>query len=422
MDERSRLGSRFGALAERPFRLLWLARTSSSIGDSLIPVALAFAILEELDASAGELGLVLAAFSLARVSFTLVGGVWADRLERRRLMLVCDVVRAAVEVLTFALLLTGAMEIWMFAVTAAAFGAASAFFGPASTGLVAETASRARLQQANALIGVSESATHIAGPALAGILVATVGPAWVFAVDAATFVASAAFLLALRVAPRVLPERQNFVADLAAGWREVRARAWLSAGLVAFSLSNLASATFFVLGPVVFAAELGGAADWGLAMSIAAAGGLVGSAIALRLRPARPLVVAFAVWTATALPHLALVGPLPAVAVGAAAGMSFASVALGNTVWEATLQREVPPAVLSRVSSYDWLVSLVFMPVGFALAGPAADAIGTDKTLWAAAAIAFGAHLAVLAVPSARRLRADTRPPVELAEPSSAVP
>ncbi|MGH3130465.1 MAG: MFS transporter [Gaiellaceae bacterium] len=187
------LRASLGALEERPFRLLWLGQTSSAVGDALIPVALAFALLQELDASAADLGLVLAAFSLSRVAFTLVGGVWADRLQRRLVMLVCDGIRAAVEFFTFGMLVAGAMELWMFGVTAALFGAASAFFGPASIGLIPETASRERLQQANALIAISRNGTSIFGPAVSGALVATIGPAWLFAVDGATFVASAGF-------------------------------------------------------------------------------------------------------------------------------------------------------------------------------------------------------------------------------------
>jgi len=403
----TRTGTRLGPLQERPFRLLWLGRTSSAIGDALIPVALTFAVLDELNGSAGELGLVLAAFTASRVAFTLAGGVWADRLQRRLVMIACDVVRAAVELFTFAMLLSGAMELWMFAATAALFGAASAFFGPASTGLVAETVSRPRLQQANALLALSESGTNIFGPAASGLLVATVGPAWVFAIDGATFVVSAAFLLAVRIAGRVRPPQQRFFPDLAAGWKEVTARPWLWASLMAFSLSNVCNATFYVLGPVVFADELGGASDWGLAMAIGACGGLAGSAVALRWRPSRPLVAAFVVWAATALPPLTLVEPFPAVVVGIAAALSFAGITLGNAIWEANLQRQIPGEVLSRVSSYDWLVSLVFMPLGFALAGPLADAVGLDATLLAAAAVAFVVHLAVLALPTARAMRAE---------------
>jgi MFS family permease len=177
MQTHAELSGRFGPLAERPFRLLWLARTASAIGTGLVPVALAFALLQDLDASASDLGFVLAAFAASRVVFTLVGGVWADRLNRRRVMLTCDLLAAGVDLVIFGLLVSGRMSVLGFAISSALFGATSAFFGPASTGLVAETVSRPRLQQANALIGMSISGADIAGPALAGILVAVVGPA-----------------------------------------------------------------------------------------------------------------------------------------------------------------------------------------------------------------------------------------------------
>lgn len=394
-----------GALEERPFRLLWLAQTASGVGDALIPVALAFAVLRELDGSAADLGLVLAAFSLARVAFTLVGGVWADRLPRRRVMLVCDGIRAAVELFTFGMLVAGAMELWLFAVTATLFGAASAFFGPASTGLIPQTASPERLQQANALIAISRNGTAIFGPAASGVLVATTGPAWVFALDGATFLVSAAFLLALRLAPRVPPPRQHFIADLAAGLREVTARTWLSSGLAVAAVANLGIATFFVLGPVIFEEELGGASGWGLALTAGAIGGLLGGVVALRWRPQRPLVASFLVYSAGALPLAALAVPLGAPLIAVATAALFAGVAAGNVIWEATLQQAIPNDVLSRVSSYDLLVSLVFQPVGFALAGPAAETLGRDVTLWAAAGLVAGSTMLILAVPSVRGLR-----------------
>ncbi len=398
-------GDSLGALRERPFRLLWLAATSSSVGDALIPVALAFAVLEELDGSATELGLVLAAFSVARVGFTLVGGVWADRLQRRLLMLVCDGIRAAVEFFTFAMLLTGAMELWMFALTATLFGAASAFFGPASTGLIPETASRERLQQANALMTISRSGTAIFGPALSGVLVASIGPAWVFAVDGATFVASAGFLFALRPSGRVPAPRQRFFVDHAAGLREITARTWLWAGLIVAAVANLGNATFYVLGPVIFEEEQGGASGWGLVLASGAVGGLLGGITGLRWKPGRPLVASFILYSFGALALSALAVPLAVPAVAAATACYIAGIAAANIVWETTLQASIPSDVLSRVSSFDWLVSLVFQPAGFALAGPAADTFGRSETLWAAAALSATSTLLILAVPSVRGLR-----------------
>jgi MFS family permease len=409
------------ALEERPFRLLWLGQTSSALGDSLIAVALAFAVLE-LTNSAAKLGLVLAVFFVFRVGLMLVGGVWADRLPRRSVMIGCDWIRAVAQASAAFALITDTAELWMLLLLAAVMGASSAFFGPASTGLVPETVSPARLQQANALIGISKSTTNIFGPVLSGVLVATFGPGWVFAIDASSFVVSAVFVTSMRLpATRVAP-RQRFVEDLAVGWKEVVSRSWLWISFASFALQNGAVASFFVLGPAIARDELGGATDWGLILAGGAAGGLLGSVLALRVRPRRPLRWVFLVVTPASLQLVFLVPPLGVVAVAAAAGAAMAGIALSNVVWHTTLQGHVPAHVLSRVSSYDWMVSLVFMPVGFALSGPIAEAVGVEATLWGAAAIFVAANIAPLAVPSVRNLRSPSVEPPSHVEPPEAEP
>ena len=400
---------RFGPLAERPFRLLWLAQTTSAAGDAVVGVALAFAVIR-IGGGASELGLVLASFMLFRAGFILVGGVWADRLPRRVVMIATDVIRAAVEALTAVLILTGAMEIWMFVVTAAIFGLASAFFGPASTGLVPQTVSAPRLQQANALIGFSRNATNVFGPALSGALVAAVGPGWVFAINSASFAGSAAFLFALRVPTGDRPPRQRFLRDLVEGWQEAWSRGWLRAGFMLPAIANLGLGVFFVLGPIVAEDELGGAAAWGFILGGGAVGGLVAGAAAYRFRPGRPIAAAFAVWSLGCLPLLALSPPLPAAAVAVANAAFLFGIVFGNTLYETVLQREIPPERLSRVSALDWMVSIIFMPVGLALAGPAAELLGTDATLATAAALIVLASAAGLMVPSVRALRSTPSP------------
>jgi MFS family permease len=379
-----------------------------------VPVALAFAVLG-LDGSAADLGLVLGANTLARAALTLAGGVWADRLPRRAVMLAADVVRAATELFVAVIILTGVAELWMFLVSAAVLGGAAAFFGPASTGLVPQTVSRERLQPANALISLSRSSIGIFGPAVSGLLVAGVGAGWVFAIDSLTFVASALFLLAMRVPSHDRPPRQSFVRDLVEGWQEVRARRWLSAGLVCFSISNLSVATYFVLGPLVVQEELGGARDWGIALTGGAVGGIVGAALALRFKPQHPLRWSFLVILPVALQLLALIPPVPAAGLFVAAVIAVASIALANVLWNTTLQDRIPEHALARVSAYDWMVSLVFMPIGYAIAGPLAGAIGVDETLALAAAICLAANLAVLLVPEVRNLRRRVDEELELA-------
>lgn len=400
--------SRLGPLHESQFRLLWLGRTTSSIGDALIPVALAFAVINETG-SATDLGLVMAAYTLARVVLILVGGVWADRLPRRLVMLTADLVRAVSQGLLAFLLISGSAEIWHLAVAGAVSGGAQAFFGPASTALVPDTVSPARLQQANALVGMTGSGAELFGPALSGVLVAAVGPGWVFAVDAASFAVSAVFLLAMRVREAAPAELQPFLKELAGGLREIAARRWLSVSLVTFAIGNLTIASYFVLGPLIVERELGGARDWGLVLTGGATGGLIASLIALRYKPRRPLLVGFALLLVQPISVLALIPPLPVLGLAVAAAIGYGSVSIFNVFWETVLQEQVPRHALSRVSSLDWMVSLVFMPIGYTIAGPLSDTIGVDETLWLATGLSLSTVLLALLEPS---LRAITRLPL----------
>jgi MFS family permease len=397
------LRERAGALSERPFRLLWLGQTTSAIGDVMIGVALAFAVFQ-IGGGATQLGLVLASLTVGRTAFVLVGGVWADRLPRRLVMLTCDAIRAAVQAVVAVTLLTGAAEIWLLAATSFVFGAASAFFLPAATGLVPQTISAGRLQQANALLALSRSSVQVVGPAVSGLIVAAAQPGWVFAIDAATFVASAAFLSVLPIAATERPERRPFLHELAEGARASWSRGWMRAGLSLTAVTVLGIATFLVLGPVISKRNLGGATAWGVILAAGAIGGILGGAVALRLRPNRPLVGAFAAWSLSALPALALLPPLPTVAVAVAYGVFQAGIAFGNNQFDTVLQREIPGDLLSRVDSFAWLVALGLSPVGQALAGPASEAFGTDAVLITAAVLVVGSCAAGLAAPSVRAI------------------
>jgi MFS family permease len=408
-----RLKTALGALGERPFRLLWLGQTLSAAGDSLVGVALAFAVLELGDAR--DLGFVLASFMLPRALLTLAGGVWADRLPRRLVMIGADLVRAGAQATAAVVLISGAAEVWHLAVTSAVAGAASAFFGPAAGGLVPETVSAARLQDANALIGISRKGVEVLGPLTAGVAVAAGGAGWVLAADAVSYLASVAFLLALPRTARRAPVRSGFVTDLVHGFREVRSRTWLWSGFLVFSVGNMAVAITFVLAPAVAKEELGGAAAWGVIMSGGAVGATIGGALALRLRPVHPLVVSFPVMCLLGLLMLSFVPPLPLPAIAAAAAGGFAAIGLANALWETTMQEQVPREALSRVVAYDWLVSFVFMPLGYVLAGPLAHTFGLGTTFTGCAAVLVTVNLVVLLVPSVRSLRR----PAPRAEPAS---
>jgi predicted MFS family arabinose efflux permease len=407
------------ALGERRFRLLFAGRAVSDLGDKLVPVALAFAVLE-LDSSASALGLVFAARMIPLVVLVLVGGVWADRLPRNFVMLTADGVRAATQALVAVLLITGRAEVWHLMVLMAAYGAAQAFFDPASTGLVPQTVSRARLQQANGILQLSRSTANVVGPALSGVLVATVGPGWAFAADSATFVVSAAFLAALRVEHETREARTRFVADLIEGWREFSSRTWVWVSVAHFAFFHLlVLAPFWVLTPIVADEELGGAGAYATILTAMGIGAILGGVVALRVEPRRPLATAFALILLEVPVYLALAAAAPVAAIAALAFVGAIAFNFANTLWNTVLQTNIPAHALSRVSSYDWLGSLVFLPAGYMLAGPASDAFGVSETLVFAAAWSVFSTLIVLSLEPIRGVRR-ARPKSAL-EPATAL-
>jgi MFS family permease len=404
---------RLGPLEERTFLLLFAGRTISFFGSALAPVALAFAVLD-LTGSASDLGIVLTAFAVPQVLFMLLGGIWGDRLPRHLVMVVTDIVSGAVQVATAVLLLTGTAEIWQLAALQAIRGTASAFFFPAMTGIVPETVSAPRLQQANAILGVSRNASQIGGAALGGVLVAFVGSGWALAIDAATYFVGAGFLAVLRL-PRnsSLPER-NFVRELREGWDEFRSRTWLWAIVLQFSfMVPCFVGAVSVLGPAVAQRDLGGAAAWGMILASQALGMVAGGVVMLRYKPSRPLLVATLAMLPPVAFFLALALPAPTVVVAAAAFVAGFGFDVFGVLWNTALHEHIPPAKLARVSSYDALGSFVFAPVGLAVAGPIADEIGMGETLVGSAMITLVATLAVLLSRDVRTLPSGRPQPLE---------
>jgi MFS family permease len=376
-----------GSLAvvnHRSFRLLWLGQTASAIGDQVVIVALALFITNRTG-SATDLGVVLAAGSLPMMTLLLFGGVWADRLPRHRIMIVCDVARAALHTLLAVLILTGEVEIWQIVLLEAAFGAARAFFQPAYTGLIPQTVPEDGIQQARALTQASESIATLVGPALATVLVLGVGAGEAFLFDAATFVLSAVLLAGVhprargaeRVASTVLHE-------LRAGWREVASRPWVWATISAFSgMVLFVYAPWYTLVPGISRDVYGSSGVFGLLESIAGAGAVIAAAVGVVWRPRRPLVIGLLLvelWPATCI-AAALAAPLALVlALSFASGVGFGLMLI---VWEVALAEHIPPGALSRVSAYDWMGSMALMPLGFALAGPLAASFGAREVLGA---------------------------------------
>jgi predicted MFS family arabinose efflux permease len=401
-------------LAERDFRLLFLGRTVSLFGTAFAPIALAFAVLD-IGGSATDIGLVVAASALPQVVFILVGGIWADRLPRHHVMVVSDSAAGVAQMAIAVLVLTGGAEVWHLVALQLVRGTATAFFFPAAQGIVPQTVSARLLQEANSLLRLSRNGTQIFGAAAGGILVATIGSGWSLAFDAATYFGGAALLLALRI-PRdqTMPER-HFVRELREGWDAFRSRSWLWGIVVQFAFVNAASVgVWSVLGPVVAEEELGGAAAWGLIVAAEAVGFLVGSAVMLRYRPSRMLLVATLAIFPCALPILLLAAPAPVVVIAAAAFVAGVGIEIFGVLWDVTMQQEISSQQLSRVYSYDALGSFVVIPLGAAVAGPVADTIGIAETLVVSALVIVAATALVLLVDEVRNLRR------KVVEPASA--
>ena len=402
---RRRWSDRFGPLSEREFRLLYLARAFSLFGDGLVPVALPFAVLS-IDRSPSALGLVLASRALSLVTFLLIAGVVADRVARKRVMIASDLVRMTAQGTMAALLISGRAALWHLIVLVFVYGLGDAFFRPTSTGFVPETISPGRLQPANALLALTSSTFAIAGPVVAGILVATVGPGWALAADAATFLISALFVLRIHAVGKTQAGRSTFLADLREGWRVFRSRTWLWVDGVYSALGSFAVlAPLFALGPIVAVRSLGGAPAWATIVAAFGLGSVIGGIVLLRARPKRPLLFAIPLLTLLGLPTalLALAAPAPIIALGALAG-GF-GLTVFNTIFETTVQRHVPSESLSRVASIDWVMSGALQPFGFALAGSAAVAFGLGPTLLGSTLWILTSTAVVLSIPSVRNLR-----------------
>jgi MFS family permease len=412
-----RAGGKLRVLGEPTYRRLFLGRTASLVGDGIAPIALAFAILD-LTGSATDLGIVFAAHSLVLIALVLVGGVVADRISPRRAMLGADVARTISMGLIAVLLLAGAAEIWELALLYVVDGAATAFFNPASNAIVPQIVPGRRLQEANALLTFSRWMGKVAGPALAGVLLALGSPGSALAADAATFAISAACLWGVR-APgvRIEAEGESFLGELRHGWREFSSRSWLVAVVLSAAISNaIFFPAFQVLGPTVAKESLGGSSSWALIASLWGVGGLLGGLVALNIRPRRPLLVGEGFILIFTLPVALLAIPAPTAVIAAGALVGGSTVSLAEILYETTEAQHIPQEALSRVVAYDWFGSLALEPIGLALVGPLAAGIGISTTLWLGAAAITVTQAAVLLVPSVRRL------PAAVADPTPTPP
>lgn len=400
-----RLTARLEILRLRNFRNVFVGESVSMIGDGFFPVALTFGVLD-LRHSGTDVGIVLAAFSVPMVLFTLIGGVWADRLRRESVMIASDLCRFVTMAVIAGLLLTHHAHVWSLAVLGFAYGCGDAFFFPAFTALIQQIVPRDRLQEANALRGVSDGFGWFVGPAISGVLVALIGAGGTLGIDAVTFLVSAGFLLTLRVPALVRTlEQTTFLAELRAGWREVRSRTWLWVMMLRTMLVLFVTiAPLQVLGPMAITERHQSPALWGIMVGTFSLGMLVGGLVALYYRPARPMVTVAVCGITAAVPMLALALDISAPSLVVV--WFFRGIAIGvlTAVWDSNLQLHIAHESMARVSSWDWMTSGGLWPVGLVFAGPIAAAIGVTDALWLSTVLGVVCSVWVLFVKDVWRL------------------
>jgi MFS family permease len=409
---------KLGALAERDFRLVFSSTTISAIGDGVAYIALAFAVLHISHNSPTAVGVVLASRQAAAALVTLAAGVIADRLPRHAVLVAVASVQAVVQGIAAALLLGGQATVALLAALGAVYGLADGFVIPAQNGLIPAVVSSVRLQQANALLGLSRSILGFGAPALGGVLVAAGSPGAAILVDAVSFAVAAVLLARVRVAPREdVVEPEPFLRELREGWAEFRRQRWIFNTIVFFGIGNFAFQAWPVLAPLIVKEHYGGAEHFGLVGAMFGIGLVLGGVITLRWHPSRPLLVSCACAAPFGLGTWMLAFLVPFPVLLATQMIAGTGLAVHLALWFTVFQQQVPEHARARVSSYDALGSFVLVPLGTVAVGPLASLIGVRATLFAAGIVIQAMNLLVLAQPKVWSIR--NQPPSELA-PASA--
>lgn len=380
------------------------------IGSSMVHVALAFAVLG-MGGGAADIGFVMAAYTVPTVAIALFGGAIADRFDRRRVMLLADILRMTSQGAIAALLLIGQSELWPLAVFAALTGMGNAFYIPATSGLIVESVSEANRPRANALYELASSVAFVLGPALAGVIVAIWSPAVAVTIDALSYLVSGICLFLLKPVRRQATERTTVVRQMRDGWKQFVIRPWIWGVLLQFTVFNiLVFAPYRVLGPTQSEEWFGGSAGWGLIQSALGIGSVIGGIFMLRIRFKRPILAAILGQLAWA-PVVAALGwsGAPLVLLMGLSLFAGIGVVVFNISWETSIQEQVPEQNLSSVNAYDWVISDVSLTVGLVLAGILVESVGAAALLFLGAVIHVITCLILLAFKQIRDLRSRER-------------
>jgi MFS family permease len=392
------------------YRTLLLARFVSNIGNGMAPIALAFGVLSLDGADAGSLSLVTTSQMIPLVAFLLIGGVAADRFGRSQLVGSTDIIGSGVVAISAIAFITGNASVPLLCVNGFIFGVLNALWYPAFSGLMPMIVPGPLLQGANSILGFGANVGYTLGASVAGFIVATAGPGWGLLGDATSFLIAGLLVLSLRL-PKTFVEqsdddRTSMITQLRVGWNDFFSRRWIVLIVGAFAFYHLAFEAFIaVLAPVHMKDEFDGARAMGTMMFGFGLGSILGTGLAFRFKPRRPLLLAVGVMPMGAAWMLATGFSAPLWMLFIAAAGTGVAVDVMYANWMTTLQTNVPEEALSRVGSYDAFGSLAFAPIGLLIAGPMVHALGSRASIFIMGFIALFAVLTPLLSSEVRRLQ-----------------
>jgi MFS family permease len=398
-----------GALfSYRNFRRIWLSNLLVTIGSGAFPMAIAIVIIDA-GGDATTLGLILAARMLSGTALTLVGGVWADRIKRKYVMISADLGRAFLLLILVFVSAPDIPRVYM-ALLVFLVGIGDAFGAPAAAAIMNVIVPDHVLQEANVIRGITSRLGQIIGPAIGGIVIALVGARLTFILTALTFFLGTVLLIGIKEEAVANPEsREPFIHELKEGIRTVREMPWVGAMILmaTFQLMVVFSAETILL-PIITKREFQTNAILAAASATFAIGATVASLWFLKLKPKYPGKVSLAVWSLFALMPIALAFPVSPTFIIFVYLIAGISVGPWDAYWPIALQREVPKEKLGRVFAIDHAGSAGMIPLGMALVGPVTELVGERNFLLFAAAFHILINILVYRVPGVKELRSPT--------------
>jgi MFS family permease len=384
--------------------VVW-ARFISNLGNGLSPIALAYGVLSLPHANGRDLSLVMVARYLPLILFMLFGGVIGDRFKRNRIVGSTDVIGSFITGTSAISFIFGFASVPLLCLMGAIFGILNALWWPAMSGVLPEVLPKESLQKGNAVISLVSNIGFISGALVGGTVVTLFGSGWALLVDAISFLIAGLLVWSIDLPAIASREKNTMIHDLRIGWKEFVSRSWVVVVVLAFTFINFCfESTMMVLGPLAFKSTGHGARDWSFNLAAMTTGMVIGGVISLKLKLKRPLVVGMIVIALTSMWNFSIASDIALPIVLITAFIAGISVEIFSVVWTTSMQKNIPEASYSRVVSYDALGSYALAPIGIAISGPIAEAIGTSPTLYFAGGITLLSALVPIAFSSVRKL------------------